>query len=112
MDLEITCQETLTLLQSEKSILLIDCREPEEYAIAHIEGAKLIPMQSVPDQLDQIRDGLKENNESTLIVHCHHGMRSAQVATWLRSNGFPQAQSMAGGIDAWAMEIEPSLNRY
>ena len=112
MPLEITCQETLTLLQSEKSILLIDCREPEEYAIAHIEEAKLIPMQSIPDQLGSIKEELEDTENTPMVIYCHHGMRSAQVATWLHSNGFPQAQSMAGGIDAWAMEIDPSLNRY
>ena len=112
MTLEITCQETSALLQSDKPMLLVDCREPEEHAIVNIESAKLIPMQSIPNQLDSIKEGLEDLEKTPLVIYCHHGMRSAQVATWLRGNGFPQAQSMAGGIDAWACEIDPNLDRY
>jgi rhodanese-related sulfurtransferase len=47
-----------------------------------------------------------------IVVHCHHGGRSLRVANWLRGQGFANAQSLAGGIDAWAAEIDPTLPRY
>ena len=50
--------------------------------------------------------------DKPLVVHCHHGMRSMRVANFLRANGFPQAQSMAGGIEAWSVEIDDSVPRY
>ncbi len=112
MDLEINCQQVAELLQTDSPLLLIDCREPSEHAIAAIEGAKLIPMATIPSQLDEIKNGLASGSDTPLVVHCHHGMRSAQVATWLRENGFPKAQSMAGGIDVWACEIDNRIDRY
>ena len=96
-------------LQSEKNdFVLIDCREPSEYETASIEAAVLLPMsqwQDVSAKLDQYRD-------KHLVVHCHHGGRSFRVVKWLRENGFPDAQSMAGGIDAWSLEIDRQIPRY
>ena len=91
-----------------KQFLLLDCRTPEEHATARIQGAILIPMQELPGRLGEIqawRDG-------RIIVHCHHGMRSLRVARWLREQGFAQAQSMAGGIDAWSETVDPTVPRY
>ena len=55
---------------------------------------------------------LAKYRDHRLVVHCHLGVRSLQVAHWLRQSGFAQAQSMAGGIDAWSLEIDPSIPRY
>jgi rhodanese-related sulfurtransferase len=88
--------------------VLIDCREQQEYDVASIDGAILLPMsqwQEVSSKLDTLRD-------KHLVVHCHHGGRSMRVANWLRSNGFPTAQSMAGGIDLWSQTIDDSIARY
>ncbi len=88
--------------------LLLDCREPKEYALVHIEGALHIPMQQTPARLQELlpyRDG-------PVVVYCHAGVRSLQVTQWLRQQGFAQVQSMSGGIDAWACLIDPSLPRY
>lgn len=95
-------------LDSGKDFLFIDCREPSEYATASISGAELMPMSKWPEfapRLESLRG--KE-----AVVHCHHGGRSLRVAMWLRSNGFPDAQSMAGGIDAWSEQIDPQVPRY
>lgn len=106
--LEVTCQEVKACLDREDDFLLLDCREPSEHETVSIEAARLIPMSELSSRVAE----LEPNREQTIVVHCHHGMRSAQVAAWLRSQGFPNVQSMAGGIDQWAVEIEPGMARY
>lgn len=105
--LEVTCTEVKSRLENEEPITLIDCREPAEHEIVHVADARLIPMGEVPSRAAEITE-----LPAPVIVYCHHGMRSAQTAQWLRANGVPGAQSMAGGIDAWAVEIDSSLPRY
>ena len=85
---------------------LLDCREPDEWQTARIEGATLIPMNQTPDRLGEIP------SDRPVIVHCHHGMRSLRVARFLRDNGYPDARSMAGGIDAWSTEVDADVPRY
>jgi rhodanese-related sulfurtransferase len=90
-------------------VALIDVREVTENQIAAISGAELIPMNSVPQnvqRLDQLADA------KTLIVFCHHGMRSMSVVNWLRQQGVDNCQSMAGGIDAWSLTVDPKIPRY
>lgn len=88
--------------------LLLDCRTADEYAIAKIEGAVLIPMQELAERLSE----LEPWRNKPIIVHCHHGVRSLRVTHFLRDKGFSQAQSMKGGIDAWSVEVDPSVPRY
>ena len=96
------------MLDADDQVVLIDCREADEYALVSIEEALLVPMSEL-----QVRVGeLAELAGRRIIVHCHHGGRSAQVAAWLRKQGFAHAQSMAGGIDQWAVEIAPGMARY
>ena len=88
--------------------LLLDCREQDEYDLVHIKGARLLPMSELEAraaELDPYRD-------HHIVAHCHHGGRSLKVASWLRQNGWTHAQSMSGGIDQWAQEIDPGLSRY
>ena len=106
--LEIDCQQVQQLCDADTELLLLDCREPEEFAVAAIAGACLLPMNEIEDR----RQELAGNENKPVIVFCHHGLRSAQVAYWLRQQGFGQAQSMAGGIDRWSQEVDPSLPRY
>lgn len=88
---------------------LIDVREQMEHQIARIEGAELIPMNTIPQHLQRL-DGLAE--EKLLVVHCHHGMRSLNVVNWLRQHGVANCVSMAGGIDLWSAQVDPSVPRY
>ena len=88
--------------------VLLDCRERDEAEAASIDGAVLIPMSEWNEQQDELAKLAGKH----IVVHCHHGARSLRVASWLRQNGFPTAQSMAGGIDAWSLEIDPSVPRY
>lgn len=108
LPLEISCQDTHKRLEAGDDLVLIDCRERDEHALVSIAQAVLIPMSELTTRVDE----LKVHRERPLVIHCHHGGRSARVATWLRQQGFPLAQSMAGGIDQWAVEIEPGMERY
>lgn len=86
--------------------LLLDVREPFEVATCAIVGSRHLPMRQVPESLaDLPRDRL-------ILVQCHHGGRSLRVTQFLRANGFEQVSNVAGGIDAWADQIDPSLPRY
>ena len=96
-------------LAAGEKLALIDVRQPEEHEFSRLEGSKLIPMDTVPAQLNFLEE-LAE--ESTLIVYCHHGIRSARVIDWLRSQGIASCQNLAGGIDRWSLEIDPSTPRY
>lgn len=89
-------------------VLLLDCREPEEYEFARLSGARHIPMGEISGRLTE----LSGCENKPIIVYCHHGGRSLMVTQFLRQQGFNGAQSMSGGIDAWAVEIEPGLPRY
>jgi len=104
---EVSPQETAKAHEA-KEVVLIDCRTAEEHAIASIEGAKLVPMQDVPARLNELEEYL----DDSLIVFCHHGMRSMQVTAFLKEQGFKDVRSMTGGIDQWAVEIEPGMARY
>ncbi|HVP49442.1 MAG TPA: rhodanese-like domain-containing protein [Bryobacteraceae bacterium] len=90
-----------------EKLRMMDVREPFEFQQARIEGAELIPMRSVPQNLASL-----ETEERPIIVFCHHGMRSLQLVSWLREQGVENCASMAGGIDRWSLEIDPTVPRY
>jgi sulfur-carrier protein adenylyltransferase/sulfurtransferase len=87
-------------------LVLVDVREPHEWEIAHIEGARLIPLSQLPDRLGEL-DGHVE-----IVTQCHHGARSLKALEILRGAGFGKVRSLAGGIDAWAERVEPGMARY
>ena|SRR5215831_13025701 len=105
--LEITPVEVKARLDSGEHIRLIDVREPNEHAICQIAGAELIPMNTIPQNLQDLDSG-----EAPIIVFCHHGVRSLAVVDWLRRQGVENCQSMAGGTDRWSLEIDPGVCRY
>lgn len=86
--------------------LLLDVRENWEYDICHITGSELIPMQTVPNQLDK----LDPNQE--IIVICHHGIRSRMVGQFLERVQFKNIINLAGGVTAWAQAVEPDMPTY
>jgi rhodanese-related sulfurtransferase len=106
--IEIDVQAVAAMQAADEPFLLLDCREPDEHAIARIRGAVLIPMRTIPERLAE----LEPYRDRRIVVHCHHGVRSLRVARFLRERGFAVAQSMAGGIEAWALEIDPLTPRY
>jgi rhodanese-related sulfurtransferase len=86
--------------------LLLDVREPWETALCALPGAVAIPMAQIPvraDELDPARP---------VVCICHHGLRSAQVAVYLARRGFDATINLAGGIDAWARQVDPSCPTY
>lgn len=91
-------------------IRLLDCREPGEYATARIAESPLIPMREIPARLAEVER--LADNAGAVVVYCHHGVRSLNVASWLRQQGLENVQSMAGGIDHWSAVIDPSVPRY
>jgi len=107
--LELTPQQAQARLIADPPSLLIDVREPEEFAIVHIDGSQLVPMQSVPAEWQRL-EGLAEEND--LLILCHHGVRSLHVVSWLRERGLENCFSVTGGIDRWSREIDPALPRY
>lgn len=86
--------------------LLLDVREPNEFAYCHIEGALHIPMGQIVSRLDDI------DAEREIVVICHHGMRSFQVAQFLESQGYGRIINLSGGIDAWARDVDPAMPKY
>jgi rhodanese-related sulfurtransferase len=104
---EITPAEARTLLSSPNPPILIDVREKWEFDTAHIENSLLMPMGDVPSRAHQDLD-----EDEPILVLCHHGARSLNVTMWLRNQGFAQAQSIAGGIDLWSRQIDPTIPRY
>jgi rhodanese-related sulfurtransferase len=109
MNFEITPAEVKRRLDAGERLHLIDVREPNEFAMARIDGSELIPMRQVPGELQKLE---ARADEAPLIVFCHHGVRSLNVVNWLRQQGVESCQSMAGGIDAWSLAIDPSVARY
>jgi rhodanese-related sulfurtransferase len=105
-DLEITPVELKQRLDRKQSLLLIDVRQPHEYEMCRIDGAKLISMGTIPANLQSL------DTDDEVICYCHHGIRSLDVVVWLQGQGVKTARSLAGGIDRWSLEIDPQVPRY
>lgn len=103
----ITVADVKAKLDQGAAFRLIDVREPDEHAVARIEGAELLPM----SQAQQWIDTLPQDQE--LVIFCHHGGRSAQVANFLATQrGHHNISNMLGGINEWSARIDPSVPRY
>jgi len=106
--LEIDVRSVKALFDKGVDFLLLDCREPDENQLVKIAGSTLVPMREITTRLAE----LEQHKAGRIVVHCHLGGRSQRVTQYLRGLGFAGAQNMSGGIDAWAVEIEPGLARY
>jgi rhodanese-related sulfurtransferase len=98
------------LSSSNASIQLVDVREPEELAIASIEGFVNLPLSQFTEWGDQVPTLF--NPQAETLVLCHHGIRSAQMCQWLIAQGFTNVQNISGGIDAYSLLIDPSIPQY
>jgi molybdopterin/thiamine biosynthesis adenylyltransferase/rhodanese-related sulfurtransferase len=103
---EISVVELQTKLAAREDFLLLDVREPYEYEIARIPGAKLIPLGELPSRMSEL-DSAQE-----IALHCKTGRRSAQALRALREAGFSKLTNVRGGIEAWANEVDPSVPKY
>jgi rhodanese-related sulfurtransferase len=86
--------------------LLLDVREPWEFETCHIEGAQLMPMNSVPARQEEL------DPETPVVCICHHGIRSMQVAAFLERNGFTDVFNLTGGVQAWAQQVDGAMPTY
>lgn len=86
--------------------LLLDVREPWEFATCHIDGATPIPMQTIPARHPEL------DPDAPVVCICHHGARSMQVAAFLEHQGFTQVSNLQGGIHAWALQVDPAMPTY
>lgn len=105
---EISVAEAHRCLADPHPPRLIDVREAEEFAFAHVPGAALLPLSQWPGLAAK---KLVDPAEPLLLL-CHHGVRSGQATAFLLHHGFADVTNIAGGIDAWSQEIAPSIPRY
>jgi adenylyltransferase/sulfurtransferase len=105
-ELEVSPAELQALRGGAVGPLVVDVREPHEYEIVHLEESRLVPLRELPARLAEL------DADREIVVLCHHGVRSRLAVELLRGAGFSRARSLAGGIDAWAVEVDPELPRY
>ncbi len=108
-DWEVSVDELKRMHDAGEPYQLIDVREPSEYELCRIDDAKLIPLDELPNRVEEVR-GLADDR--LIVLHCHHGGRSLRAAELLRRAGIDGCKSMAGGIDAWSERIDPGVPRY
>ena len=106
MDWELTAAELKQKLDAKSSLVLLDVREPFERATAAIDPSLHIPMGDIPSRVQEL------DPDQHIVVYCHHGVRSLNVTSWLRQQGFENVQSLRGGIDRWSKEIDPKVPLY
>jgi rhodanese-related sulfurtransferase len=111
---EITVRDLAARLQSEDAFFVLDVREPWEVESARIQDPRLlvVPMSSLGRSGPGALPAPVQSKDTELIILCHHGSRSLQVASWLASQGWTRVFSVAGGIDAYASQIDPSVGSY
>lgn len=103
---EITVSELQARLAAAEPPLLLDVREDWEYALASLEGAVHIPMNTIPERVHEL------DQAAEIVVMCKSGGRSLRVAEFLQQNGFSRVTNLNGGIDAWSVEIDAAVRRY
>jgi rhodanese-related sulfurtransferase len=86
--------------------VIVDVREPWEFAICCIDGSRALPLADLPGALDDLP------RDRDLVIVCHHGVRSFHAAAWLAQAGFTRVMNLRGGLAAWAQEVDPAMPRY
>ncbi len=105
---EISVERLAEKLAAGESVVLLDVRQPWEHETAALPGSRLIPLNELPRRADEVR--VPQGSE--LVVYCHHGVRSRSAAALLEQLGFGDVASLAGGIDAWSLRVDPRVPRY
>ena len=106
--LEIMPSDVARLIQDDTTLVMLDCRTDEERRIATIDQSTHIPMNEIPDRIDELSPYM----DAPMIVYCHGGKRSLAVTALLRTKGFKNTQSLCGGIDRWSQEVDSSIPQY
>ena len=107
---QISVEELAQRLASKEDLQLVDVREPQEVAIASLEGFDILPLSEYAEWSDQIHSRFAPEKET--IVMCHHGIRSASMCQWLMNQGFTNVKNVAGGIDAYSILVDHSIPQY
>ena len=105
---EVTPRQVQAMSERGEDFVLLDCRTPGEAQTASLGADKLVPLQEASQRLNE----LTPHRDQPVVVHCHHGGRSLQMAALLRQQGFADVKSMAGGIDLWSRDVDPNVPRY
>ena len=103
--IQVSAKDAARHLKDDKRVKLLDVRDEQEYRMAHIEGSLLVTQ----DNLQQVMEWPKN---TPILVHCHHGIRSMDAASYLVGHGFTDVRSIRGGIEAWSQDVDPSVPRY
>ena len=103
---QITATELKARIQNEPQLILLDVREPSEFEYANIKNSILIPLNQLPQRLNEL------NLQQEIVVICHHGIRSSQACMYMINIGFKHMANLTGGIDAWSCTCDNSVLRY
>ena len=103
----LTAPQLAERLKKTDPVQLVDVREQDEWDFCHLEGAILIPLSEFP-----ARSLAELKKDAEIILYCHHGVRSDRAGNYLLKNGFQKVSHLAGGIEAWSLEVDSSVKRY
>jgi adenylyltransferase/sulfurtransferase len=103
---QMTAKQLKELLDANPKVTLLDVRSPEEWQITHLPNAKHIPLDDLPTRMNEL------DTADDMVVYCHHGMRSARAIGFLKKMGFEKLKNLAGGIDAWSVNVDQGTPRY
>jgi rhodanese-related sulfurtransferase len=103
---DISPQELQTRLEQKRPTVLLDVRDEWETRLCRLQNSSHIPIEEIELRTDEL------DRDDEIVVYCHHGIRSAAVANYLRGLGFAKAVNLAGGLDQWARTVDPSMRRY
>jgi rhodanese-related sulfurtransferase len=103
----LTPLELKARLDQKESLRLIDVREADEWAVARLPGAELIPLSQFQQKATQ-----ELHPNETIVLYCHHGVRSARAQGYLKGQGYTNVLNLTGGIDAWSLQVDATVKRY
>jgi adenylyltransferase/sulfurtransferase len=106
--IEISCRELLQQIENGHAVRLVDVRQPWENQLARLPGSLLIPLNELPQRAAEV----PTEPATPVVVYCHHGVRSLSAVAYLSRLGYQNVRSLAGGIDAWSCEVDPTVPRY
>jgi rhodanese-related sulfurtransferase len=106
--IEISCRDLLQQMENGHAVRLVDVRQPWENQLARLPGSLLIPLNELPQRTTEI----PAEPAAAVVVYCHHGVRRLSAVAYLGRLGYQNVRSLAGGIDAWSCEVDPTVPRY
>jgi adenylyltransferase/sulfurtransferase len=106
VEFDMTALTLKASIDAGEKVVLVDVREPYEYELCHLKGARLLPLGQLPARMVEL------DKEGEIVVYCHVGVRSTQAVSILRRAGFSNVRNLRGGIDAWAREVDRQMLRY